>query len=253
MAITKVDDTTFRIDNPAFRNVVFTVSSPTYLALPAAVAFARKKGAVLESARESAAFRIEADGQHDANLYRVTRTTVAYFKDGGTWQIAIDDSADLGQNILLARAEEGYQAHRNEDKWLVPKSDAYVRGLLDRAGKAGRIVPAQEGVPIELATLAASGPSLFGQHALMRAIFGDDIAEAHAGFLNQNGRNSGYGYSLTQKVLDSIGIGDDYVEVRRVGLGGVDLLADVNAIDRCDYGLGHARGIRSVPTGRVAK
>jgi len=252
MTITKVDDDTFRIANPAFRDVVFTASSPDYLTLPAAVAFARDKGVVLESARESAAFRIEADGQDDANRYRITRTVVAYFKDGNTWRAAIDDSADPAQNILLARAEEGYAAHQTGNKWLVPRNDVYVRGLLDRAEKAGSIVPAQEASPLELATQAASGRSPFGQHALMRAIFGDDVAEAYAKFLNQNRRNTGYGYSLTLKILESMDIGSENAEIRLVGLGGDGdyYLGGVVADFLCGY-VGRARGVRSVSAERT--
>ena len=176
----------------------------------------------------------------------------AYFKDGNTWRVAIDDIADPEQNILLARADEGHKAHRAENKWLVPKSDAYVRGLLERAEKTGRIVPAQEASPLELATKAVSGSSPFGQDALMQAIFGKDIREAYAAFLHRNRRNTGYGYSLTPKTLESMDIESDKAEIRLIGLGGGDggNLDDVGADVRCNYG-GRARGVRSVPAERT--
>ncbi len=247
MAINRIDDHTSRIDNPAFQNVVFSAdSSPGYLGWPSAVAFARERNAVLQSAREAAAFRIEANGQDDANQYCITRTVVAYFKDGDTWRAAIDDSADSEQNILLARADEGYNAHKAGNNWLVPKSDMYMKGLLERAGRAGRIVPVPES-RLELATRAASGSSPFGQHVSSAAIFGTDIAEAYAGFLNQNRCLTGEVYSLTAKTLEGMNIGDENTEIRLVGLGGVDgdFLNGVFANSLCCSG-GRARGGRPV-------
>ncbi len=252
MALHQISEPQYKIDRPAFGDTVFTASSSDYLAWPAAVAFAREQNSVLQSAREVAAFRIEAKGHDSADEYQTTRTVVAYFHDGNAWHAAVDDIADPEQNIVLARAQEGYDAHSKQNTWSLPKTDAHVRGLLERAGKTGRIYAVNDHSPLKLVTLQIDGKSAFGQDAGIQTILGD-TSEDYAAFLTERKRNAGYLYHLTPKTLETLDPSKEKAEIRLVGLGGVDDydLNDVNAYNRCDY-YGRARGVRSVPAKRDA-
>ena len=93
----------YQIERAGFENVRFTESSKNYMIWPRAVLFADERGAILQSARDGLALRIEADGQDGANKYQATRTGVAYVKVNGKWHAAFDDIADKEQNIVLAK------------------------------------------------------------------------------------------------------------------------------------------------------
>src|SRR3989344_3643790 len=142
MTMKLVSPSEYQIERAGFENVKFTKSSPSpeRLTWNNAVKFAADRNAVLQSAREGLALRIEANGQDGANDYQATRTAVVYVKVDSKWYAAFDDTADKEQNIFLARAQEGYTNHSTNGKWLLPKTDKHVAGILARAGKTGRIV-----------------------------------------------------------------------------------------------------------------
>ncbi|MBI4150293.1 hypothetical protein HY488_02720 [Candidatus Woesearchaeota archaeon] len=253
IAVKLVSQPEYQIERKGFEDIVFTASSQEYLAWPAAVAFAKERNAVLQSAREAAAFRIEADGQDDDNLYQPTRTVVAYFRDGNKWYAAVDDVADPKRNIVLARADEGYKAHKAHNKWVLPKRDGYVRSLLDRATKNERVFSVGEQSPLELVTKPQMGKSPFVANDGIKAILGD-TSKNYARFLAKKGHPQVYFFQLTPETLERFELSNDNVEVRLVGLG-FDCLDDIEDVDadyHCDNHVGCARGVRSVePTKRT--
>jgi hypothetical protein len=245
MALTRISPSEYTIDTPGFAESIFTAASPQYLALPDAVRFARERNSVLQSAREAVAFRIAAQGEDHANDYQVTRTAAFYVKNKGKFFVAFDD--DPTENILLARAQEGYDAHYSKGKWLVCKDDPLIRAALGRAEKTGRNVPVPLENAVELATTARNGASEYGTSNLIRATIGD-LAEPYAAFLNHNNHRTGYEFFLTPSTLQKIGLDEEHVEVRRVGVGGGSDGSDLGAGGQCVNG-GRARGVRKTSIG----
>ncbi|MBW2986142.1 hypothetical protein KY333_02115 [Candidatus Woesearchaeota archaeon] len=211
----------YELENPDFAGVEFTEHSDKWLTWPDAVRFAAEQGdgAILQSSREAAAFRIEAKGKHDADKYQSTRNVALYFKVGDKFYCAIDDIADSEQNIVIARAQEGYNSHSNNDKYLLPVTDSLVKGALSRAEKTGRIVEVIES-PLELKTKEVKKKSEFGQHDWNKAIL-LDMAEPYAKMLNTRNYEIGRVWSLTPENLEEIGVDGNSVEVRPVGLGDI--------------------------------
>ncbi|MCK4670297.1 MAG: hypothetical protein KAT43_03760 [Nanoarchaeota archaeon] len=223
MAVEEIRIIRCKLKNSAFDGVEFTEHSDEYLVWPRAVEFAAAQGDgfILHSAREAAAFGIEADGEHDADLYQATRTTFLGFKVGDKFYGAIDDTVDPEKNIVLARAQEGFESHSNDGKYLLPVTDALVRGALQRAEQTGRIAEATETCPLKLKTESVEGKSEYGQNDWNKAIF-LDFAEPRAEMLNKRGYETSHVWPLTSKKLEEIGVDGNYVEVRPVGLGVVD-------------------------------
>lgn len=209
--------------------------------LPDAVRFAAERNSVLQSAREAVAFRIAARGADDANLYQATRTAAIYLRDRDRFYVAFDD--DPQENILLLRANEGYDAHRSNGRWPVHKDDRLIRSALQRAAKADRILPVPLESPLRLSTGTRNGASEYAASKVIKATIGN-IAEPYAAFLNSEGFANGYEWLLTPSSLEQIGVTSKNAEVRRVGVGGVDVgMNDLDAIVRCFSGC-RARGVR---------
>ena len=244
MTLQLINQPDYTIDTPGFAHAVFTAESSNDLTLPEAVAFARDRHSILQSAREAVAFRLAAGGAHGANKYQVTRTSALYFQDNQEFYVAFDD--DPAQNILLTRAQEGYDAHSSAGRWLVKKSDPLIRGALQRAAKADRIVPVPLENTVRLSTTTRNGASEYGASKLVRATIGD-LAERYAGFLQQQGYRQGYEWLLTPANLAQLGIDRDHVEIRRVGVGGDVIMYYLYANGRCFFG--RARGVRENSTG----
>jgi hypothetical protein len=242
MAVT--ERITHTIDNPAFNGVEFTEHSKEYLAWPKAVKFAAERGGILQSAREAGAFRVDANGEHNANDYQATRAVALGFKVGNKFYFAIDDTIDPAKNIVIARVQEGYDRHNAERKFLLPVTDALVKGALLRAEKTGRIVEANTASPLELKTKAVSGKSEFGQNDWNKAIL-LDVAEPYAQMLSQSGYDIGHVWSLTPETLERIGVNGNFVEVRPVGFGCFSNFSSVVADDLFDY-CGRSCGVRGV-------
>jgi hypothetical protein len=247
MTLKLINQPEYTIDTPGFEHVVFTAGSSNYLALPQAVAFARDRHSVLQSALEAVAFRFAAGGDDGANNYQTTRTSALYFQDNQEFYVAFDD--DPAQNILLTRAQEGYDAHSSAGKWLVKKSDPLIAGALQRATKADRLVPVPLENAVRYSTATRNGTSEYGTSKLIRATIGD-MADRYAGFLRQNGYRQGYELLLTPANLEQMGVDPYHVEVRRVGVGGSDynVMGNLYANDHCG-GVGRARWVRESSTG----
>jgi hypothetical protein len=216
--------------------MTFSHNSDKFLFWPKAVVFGSRNNGILQSCREAGAFRIEAEEKDDANFYQATRTGVVYFKAGDRFYAAIDDTVDPAQNIVIARAEDGYKSHQKTKKFILPVSDALVRGVLSRAEKTGRIVEVGAESALELKTKAVSGKSEFGQNDWNKAILAD-VSEPYAQMLNKRSYNSGFVWSLTQKALEQKGVDGNNVEVRPVGLGvasicGIDTTAHFKLMGR---------------------
>ena len=245
----------YELENPSFRGVEFTEHSNEWLTWPKAVKFAAEQGdgAILQSAREAGAFRIEADGEHNIDLYQTTRAIALYFKVGDKFYCAIDDVVDPEQNIVLARAQEGFESHSSEGKYLLPVTDSLVKGSLLRAEKTGRIVRTTES-PLELKTKEVDKKSEFGQNDWNKAIL-LDVAESYAQMLNKRGYEIGRVWSLTPENLEKIGVDGNFVEVRPVGLG---VVIFVNADYRFSYdgrscGVRRAKNFSTGNKGRLVK
>lgn len=243
MAVKETRIIKYELKNLAFAGVEFTEHSKEWLDWPNAVRFAAEQGngAILQSAREVAAFRIEAEGEHDADLYQATRNVALYFKVGDKFYCAIDDIADAEQNIVTARAQEGYKSHSNDGKYLLPFTDSLVKGSLLRAEKTGRIVEATES-PLELKTKEVKKKSEFGQNDFNRAIL-LDMAEPYAKMLSKRGYEIGRVWSLTPENLKEVGVDGNFVEVRPLGLGYDCSISDVYAGNRF-VSSGRSRGVR---------
>ncbi|MBW2978729.1 hypothetical protein KY304_01300 [Candidatus Woesearchaeota archaeon] len=260
MAIKKTRIIKYELENPHFKGVEFTEHSNEWLDWPKAVRFASEQGdgSILQSAREAAAFRIEAEGDYDADLYQATRNVALYFKVGDKFYCAIDDIADPEQNIVIARAEESFKSHSNHGKYILPVNDSLVKGVLSRAEKTGRIVEATESL-LELKTKTVKEKSEFGQNDWNKAIL-LDVAESYAQMLNKRGYKIGRVWSLTPESLEEIGVDGNSVEVRPVGLGDNDYYSvnDVVAVNLFDYdgrscGVRRAKNFSTGNKGRLVK
>ncbi len=247
MSIERVAQPFYRLARPDFGHIVFTRGSSESCLWPQAVTFARERGGVLQSAREAIAFRLEAGGQDQADLYHATRTVALYFMDGSAFYAAIDDATDPEQNIILARAGEGHNAYQTQRRWTLPKTDRHIRGMLARAEKRDRVFTVDEKSPLELATEQAGGRSDFGNHSSTKAILGD-VGEGYAEFLAEKCYGKGWTYTLTPTDLEPLKLGNRNVEVRLVGLGSENVsdLYAISAAYRCDS-TGIARGVLPTP------
>src|SRR3989344_5003262 len=249
----------YELETPGFEGVKFTESSINNLVWPKAVKFAADQNAVLQSLREAVAFRIEAQGKDGANREQATRTGAIYFKDGNKFYVAFDDIPDPRQNIVLARAIEGYEANKEAREFILPKKDKQIVQLLKRAEKSDRIVQVVES-PLELATKASASSSKFGSNKTVQAAVGD-IAELYAGMLHERDYSRGVFYVLTPDFLDKE-VADDETLDRPVKLGvdhsdGIEVVViyfqvDIGAASLFADSDGRARGVRRVPLEQLA-
>jgi hypothetical protein len=239
------------IDNlPGFEQYGFSESSPGPLNLPESVAYATAHNGVLQSGGMAWAVRVSANDRFDSDKYQSTRTAVLGVQIDGNYYLAIDDSSDPATNILLARPQEGYNAHSNIGKWLLPKNDPIIKRMLDRAANTGRVLPAPPKEIVLPTTPGADGRSVYGSNAYTPALLGEDLAASVATYLNSKGYRNVYVWALSPDSLDRLGVDNDHVEVRRLGVGGV-CNVDANyldANDQCDN-YGRARGVRNIFSG----
>jgi hypothetical protein len=240
----------YRIDHlPGYEDLVFSESSSEYLALPQSVTFAKERDSVLQSAREAWTFRIDSNGTLDSDRYQSTRTAALGVKVGNQYCVAFCDSNKPDENILLARPKEGYDLHATGKPWLVSNEDPVVKLMLERAQDEHRVVPALEST-LELSTSRRDGASSYGTHPVTQAILGSDLTEHVASYLRAHGHGNGYVWTLSPNTLRDLGVDDNRVEVRRVGVGGNDY-DDINnlyADGQCNDD-GRARGVRESSTG----
>jgi hypothetical protein len=232
-------------DIAGFAGFQFTESSTEDLMLPASVTFAAERDAVLQSAREAWAFRISSKGEDNSNQYQSTRTAALAFMRDGAYCIAIDD--DPAENILLTRAQEGYEANANGQAWLVSRSDALVQGMLERARRTQRVFPVLESL-LRLSTYRSRSP--YEQHPAVHAILGNDLAPVVATYLHGRFCPEGAIQTIWSSTLREMHMGEDHVDVRRVCVGGGGAYGFLDARGQCnDYGHGRARGVRNISAG----
>ena len=247
----------YEIDTPGFEGVEFTESSKDHLICPEAVEFAADRNSVLQSLREAAAFRIEAEGkEYHADRNQPTRTGAIYFKNGNKFYVAFDDTPDPQQNIILARVRgvvRGvYDANSNDCAWTLSKKDEHISQILKRAEKSDRIVEVVESA-LELATKANGGVSEFGSNKIVQALFGD-VAEPYAAMLKSRTAmlksskyDKGSVYFMTPEMLGET-VDEKNAVVRYVGLchGKYDRISGVCASCQFNYFgyAGYARGVR---------
>lgn len=196
---------------------------------------------VLQSARESAGFRIHADGQEYANEFQATRTAAFGVKVDGKFYIMFDCDPHPLKNIILARAQEGYDKNHAGEEWTLPATDPFVAQALRRAEKDGRVVAAPEHSSIVLPT--AKETQYFGNNGTVQEVIGDQAAGFAANLL-QVGRNVGKVHLFTASDLTRIlGRNEDSVVIRPVGLGDdIYFISVIYANDRFNDS-GHARGV----------
>lgn len=228
------------IDLPDFESAVFTDRSKGWIILPQAVKFASDLNTVLQSLREAVV--VEMDDNE--RVYHATRTAAVLLKDvSGKHFVAYDDSPKPEQNIILARAQEGYQSHVTHGKWILSKNDDYVRPILRRADKLDRIVEVSES-PQEIVTREGFE---FENNRKTKAIFGD-LAGLCGAILDKRGYSKAKVYDPPLNVLEAFDLGSHFVEVRYVGLS-IDRLKSSYCIvgNYPFFFSGFARGIRGAP------
>ena len=236
MTIQLVSQPQYKIEREGFEDFIFTESSKESLIWPKAVKFAADRNSVLQSLREAIAFRVEANGQDDANRYQATRTNAAYFMKNGTAYVAFDDTPDPAKNIVIARVQEGYDANKAGKELLIPFEDKQLKDLLIRAEKADRI----KKLPNSNLELALPD---YVKNDVVRALE-QDLAEPNAQFLKEKGFEKGYVWLLNPDQVGKETDGKSAI-VRPVGLGGGnfggidDVVACYDFVDG-----GRARGVR---------
>ena len=216
MPVECVNEPEYRVvGEPGLEGLTFTSSSKGHLTWPQAVEFCKARKSVLQSLREAVGFRCHAKGLDSADWHQTTRTTAVCFVDAGKRYVAIDDSPDPEENIILARAEEAYRACLSYDGWSLPLDDTHVKGILARAEKGGRIAPTPDRTYWRLRDEYVSQP-------LIRAMFGD-MAQAFATRLSSMGYDHSSGDAPTPKtegvaIVRAVGIGvDSYNTHNRFG------------------------------------
>jgi len=237
MVLTKIQK--YTIDLPGFENLEFTESSEDNLDISDAVKFAEREKSILQSLPEAAAFRIEADGKYDANRWQVTRSTPVYFKADGKIYVAVDHSPDSKKNIVLARAQEGYNVNKAGRECILDKKDKHIARILKEAEKNGNIAEIVND-ELELSTQLKNGKSEFGQNKTAQMLLGN-VSEPYAKWLKKQGYQNGFIYLANVSKLDNLLTANNTV-VRSGGLCNDDCVVDAN----CNFSnYGRARGVRS--------
>jgi hypothetical protein len=158
---------------------------------PDAIAYCVNEHSMLHSAREAAYYRIGMQGtrhENDAYQHTITRTAYIQFYEGDNAFAAFDDIADPEKNIILARADEGFQVHGRGNQWLLPLDDPHIKAILERARKTGRIVRVPH---VEYLDSPVPETGKYGTEGLMKAIILDQ-AEPYAALLGYAPTYSGY-------------------------------------------------------------
>ncbi len=189
----------------------FTPISTNGLVVPGAVKFASDLNATLWSVREAVASGIET--KLSGSEYLSTRTAAIYLQDiGGKYFVAFDDTPHPEQNIILARAQEGHFEHASKKSWLLPRKDYFVKQILNRADKQGRIVEVNES-PYELVI----GTPGFEANRLSQALFGN-MTKRCENLMHARGYSKLLMYLARPELLEQRAIGHDNVEVRLTGI-----------------------------------
>lgn len=249
---TAIQTAEYRIDDVRFADTRFTASSPRTFDWPDSVAYAARHtpGTVLQSAAEAIAMRIALErkgpaAQDHSEDAQTTRTAAVYFREGDRWYAAFDDIVDPAQNLLLARTDEGCQAHMNYSAWRLPRQDSLVKGTIQRAGRDRRIVELHGASFLELRLIDQDENPCFAGHPLIDAMVGS-MAGAYATFLLDQGYARMHINTLPPDSLEKeLRLDDAHVEVRPVRL---ERTSSYSISARCPLSAaGYARGVRDTP------
>jgi hypothetical protein len=221
------------------RDRVFGKTTGFFTGWPSAVQRCLAQGSVPASAAEIWAFRLEADGANHANGYFATSTAAIYFIADGKPSVAFYDTQrnDGLDNLLITRAQEGYDAHRASGKWLVPLQDDTLKGMIKDAEQRNRII-SPGARTLSLGEAYATDDST-------RAILCDNTLAADVeDWLGRKGYSHGHHWLLSAQQMSQLGVNHEYAELRRVGVGGGDVYGsnDLGAGGLCN-GNGRARGV----------
>ena len=171
-----------------------------------------------------------------------TRTAVIKFQRDDKFYAAFDDIDDPKENILLARAQQGYDMHKYNNAWFVSTNDALIKGALQRAEQANRIVeiPSKGNRELSL-TQKNNCTTEYGNNQIIRATIGD-MAEQNATWLRQKGYQNGYEWLFVNpQTLKQLGVNNNTTEIRAISVLGISF---VNlAVNQC-YSDGLARRVR---------
>lgn len=209
-------DAWYTIDVPGFDRLEFSLASDIRLALPRAVTYRGEFGGQLQSADQALAFRHAANGENHANDYQITRTGTFRFVRNDRILVAVDDAPDPTLNLLLGRAQEGYDLHRAGKEWLLSIDDPIVKATIERATVAGRVYEAPD--TSEWSDLPLDGT--YSQEASVRAII-PKTAASNEKWLREQGLST-KGSVIDLSAMDCIkaGLRSTTVLARCIGVGG---------------------------------
>ncbi len=154
-----------------------------------AVKYAAASGGVLQSVAEAAAIRVDNPiGSPleviDVSGDQLTRTFPLYFMADGKWQVAVSDSADFADNLVLVRSAEARKEFAHGRMWTLRQSDNLVKKLLKLSEKEGRVFE----LPVDRQPYAVAHAAM-GADSIAKGFFGD-ISSAYGNFLAENNHES---------------------------------------------------------------
>jgi len=219
-------------DIPGLEGVVFGPSSDEHLNQLQTVKFTNKQGMIPQSVLEAVAVRAHSDDPK-AWDYQRTRLGAFYVVLDGKVHVAFDDIPDPKKNIVIARAQEGYDLNRN-GKQLIIRGKT-LQEVLKRAERDQRIleVPADGHVEASVEE--------YGANPYFLAIAGH-MAPVNAQLIDRKYKKGHVWLLKPDTVLEQVK--ENEAVVRPVGLGvycnSIDSInADSNFND-----VGRARGVR---------
>ena len=203
----------------------YTGRSGECLVFPKAVFFALHNGGVLQSAREAVLYRMLV-GKGDLQYYYLTRTACIYFKEHGAYFVAFDD--DPEQNILLSRAQEGFDSHSRNNSWVVSVQDPLIKNAIFRAKRDGRVVAVNDVLERKDALVVSC------------CILGD-VAKEYDVWLKKQGYVGVRAWMLSNDGCRHVGEGQ--AEIRLLGVGYFNDDGSLSANRQCNV-CSWARGVQ---------
>src|ERR1041385_1395315 len=117
----------YSIDLPGFERTLFAQHTRYIASLDSAVRYAKIQGGVLPTIAEAAAFRSQADGQHNADGPQLTRTSIIF-----SWAHGDESRLLLSfDNELVTRYS--HELENTNNKWRIPSQTACVQATLKQA------------------------------------------------------------------------------------------------------------------------
>ncbi len=226
-------------DIPGFEKTVFGPSSDDYLKQPQAVEFTRKQEMIPPSLLEAIAVREYSDDPKSWKFQR-TRTGALIGVSKGEVYVAFDDIPDARKNIVIARAQEGYNLKTSNPRKQLIIHGKTLNEILKRAEKDKRIHPLPEDGHV-VANIAE-----YGTNPYFVAVEGC-MAPVNAKLIQSKDRNEGHlGLPSRKYVLKHVKEGE--AMVLPVGFGGIDCgIRHIYTIGGFDT-FGFVRGVRNAPT-----